>query len=429
LLDHGLRPVRGGPQGVPYRPDRPPRREARKEGRAMLLLEQLLDGLDVTVEPFALCRAAAGERVDLGRNQRTVIHYVLGGYGRLVIDGALVVPLARGSAVIVPLGARQVLAAARGEGLMMACGTVRATYLTGRGLFDYLAEPIVAGGRDDPAFSHAFETMLDELSRPQPGTETLVRALMQQCLVLVLRRHCESGECRVPWLAALEDERLGRAVAAMLERPEAGFTVEQLAEVAGMSRSAFAERFARAFGRGPIEFLKEVRLRRAAALLAATDRPVKAVGAAVGYDSRSYFTRAFCALYGESPAAYRAARRRSGRRDEAVHHLLGAGLVERDLELVAVDGTDQAVAELPVEHPGADGKRAGRVAAGLDRRRLGAAAGVARPVAAAAADRRPLEVGRVDRLGVAETGVKGGGDAPPLDVLVGQLGDEARRRR
>jgi AraC-like DNA-binding protein len=273
-----------------------------------MLLEQLLRGLDVAVEPFALCRAGAGERVDLGRNPRTVIHYVLGGTGRLVIDRAMAVPLARGGAVIVPPGAHQALTAAGARGLVMACGAVHATCLTGSGLFDYLGEPIVAGG-SDRAFSHAFETMLAELSRPQPGTETLVRALMQQCLVLVLRRHCESGDCRVPWLAALEDERLGRAVAAMLERPEAGFTVEQLAAVAGMSRSAFAERFARAFGRGPIEFLKEVRLRRAAALLASTERPVKAVSAAVGYDSRSYFTRAFCALYGESPAAYRAARR------------------------------------------------------------------------------------------------------------------------
>ncbi|MCB1885358.1 MAG: helix-turn-helix transcriptional regulator [Geminicoccaceae bacterium] len=55
-----------------------------------------------------------------------------------------------------------------------------------------------------------------------------------------------------------------------------------------------------------MEFLKELRLHRATRLLETTDLPVKAVARNVGYDSRSYFSRAFRARYGVDPTAYRA---------------------------------------------------------------------------------------------------------------------------
>ena len=74
-----------------------------------------------------------------------------------------------------------------------------------------------------------------------------------------------------------------------------------------MSRAAFAERFRATFERPPMAFLRDVRLRRAARLLAETDLPVKAVAGRVGFASRSHFSRAFKASFGADPAAYRAA--------------------------------------------------------------------------------------------------------------------------
>lgn len=298
-----------------------------------MLLEQLLQGLDIVVQPFAVCRVGAGQRLDMGRADSAVIHYMLSGAGRFAVNDGGVIALEPGSAVIVPPASRQTLEAPAQDGqpchdtantaslcrtmildrppeaaeAVMACGAIHAVYHHGHGLFDYLREPIVVPPDAGGQFSRAFESLLDELSDPKPGGDMLVRALMQQCLVLVLRHHCESGECRVPWLVALEDERLGRAVQAMLDKPAAPHTVERLADTAGMSRSAFADHFRAAFGRAPIDFLKEIRLNHAARLLANGDQPVKSVCAAVGYDSRSYFTRAFVDHFGVSPAAYRAA--------------------------------------------------------------------------------------------------------------------------
>ena len=67
-----------------------------------------------------------------------------------------------------------------------------------------------------------------------------------------------------------------------------------------------AERFKAAYGRTAIDCLKEIRLRRAAHLLTATDLPVKTIASRIGFESRSYFSRAFKDFTGIDPAGYRA---------------------------------------------------------------------------------------------------------------------------
>lgn len=295
----------------------------------MILLEKLLKGLDVRVDTFDLCRVAPGAPLALEALGQPTVHYVVSGAGRLDVAAAAPLAFKRHSFVIVPAGrslrveaagaaeAGRIsrcgsLAEAWGESppapaleVVMACGRIDATYHQAAGLFDHLTEPLIDDFACQDGICRPFETLLGELAAPRPGSMALADSLMQQCLVLLLRRYCASGECRLPWLSALEDPRLGRAMAAMLEDPARDFSLEALAEIAGMSRSAFAAHFAEAFGRAPIDFLKGLRLQRAAELLSGTDLPVKQVAPKVGYASRSYFSRAFKSLYGLDPAAYR----------------------------------------------------------------------------------------------------------------------------
>jgi AraC-like DNA-binding protein len=198
--------------------------------------------------------------------------------------------------------------------ILVARGRVCVTYQGSAGLFDHLREPLVESlAADDPLW-RAFQDLLDEIAAQRPGYRAMAEALLRRCLVLLLRRLCDHDEHQLPWLAPLEDSRLGRAVAAMQDRPEHSFTLPGLAEVAGMSRSVFAARFADALGQSPIGFLKTLRLARATRLLLATDLPVKSVATRVGYSSRSSFTRAFVACHGVGPTAFRAAAR-----EPAVH--------------------------------------------------------------------------------------------------------------
>lgn len=294
-----------------------------------MLLERLLAGLEVVVAPFAVCDVRGSAHLAVPAADEATLHYVLAGAGTARTPGAADVALRPHTFMVLPPGLAHRVEPARGSvipelscgdlaagmrrisagrgvhGVALACGTIRATYRRGVGLFRYLRAPLVEALGDGDPLRHAFDAFLGELAAPQPGTPALAQALMTQCLVLLLRRRCQGGECREPWLAALDDDRLGTAVAAILEAPEAPFTVERLAALAGMSRSAFALRFAEAFGRPPMAFLKEVRLARAAQMLRTSDLPVKRVAGAVGYASRSYFSRAFKAFHGLDPAAYR----------------------------------------------------------------------------------------------------------------------------
>jgi AraC family transcriptional activator of mtrCDE len=143
------------------------------------------------------------------------------------------------------------------------------------------------------------DALIEELAHPGPGARAMARSLLQAALVQALRGR------ELPWLAGLEDERLARALTAILDDPAAPHSVESLAGEAHMSRSAFARAFRDAFGEGPMSLLKQVRLSRAARLLATSDLPTKSVAAEVGYESRSAFSRSFAAHFGLSPQAWR----------------------------------------------------------------------------------------------------------------------------
>ena len=298
----------------------------------MLTLDRVLDGLVVEVEPFALCEVRGDGLLEMNCQDRATLHYVIAGQGTFSIAAWPDVQARVGTVLIVPPAAPHrlrahdgghqvvprcrpierdwaVLRAGQGpNGILAACGRVRASYQGVDGLFDYLHEPLVADLAAHASLRSSMEQFLDELASPKPGSRALARALMQQCMIFLLRDHCLDGNRRVSWMAAAQDDRLWLAVRAIFARPEAAHSLETLAVAAGMSRSAFADRFKSAFGRGPIDLVRELRLVRGAQLLVASDAPVKAIAEQVGYESRSYFTRAFSAAYGVSPAAYRASR-------------------------------------------------------------------------------------------------------------------------
>jgi AraC family transcriptional regulator, activator of mtrCDE len=147
--------------------------------------------------------------------------------------------------------------------------------------------------------------MLAELAAPTIGTRALADALLKQCLVLLVRRLAR-GESEPAWLVGLIDPRLAAVVTAILENPAGDYSLTSLAGQAGMSRSGFALRFAAAFGKTPMDYVKRVRLRYAAQLLRNTNLPVGVVATTVGYASRTHFSRAFRAAYGIDPRSYRA---------------------------------------------------------------------------------------------------------------------------
>ncbi len=100
--------------------------------------------------------------------------------------------------------------------------------------------------------------------------------------------------------------RLQRALKLIREKLELPWTVEELAEAAGLSTAHFTRLFRRWTGHTPMDYLRQQRIERARELLGDVDLTVRQVGQRVGYDDPYHFSRVFRQVDGLSPTEYRA---------------------------------------------------------------------------------------------------------------------------
>ena len=297
-----------------------------------MLVDKLLSNLSVHVKPFAILTLSEGWRIHLPGPPLLLFHFVLEGEGVVYGPRGDAHPVAPMHLSVVPIGAKHVLQTSgdihdelridsppAGElvcqivagsseqaDLVVSCGLVTVRYGKSLNLFDHLKDVLSVDLSGAPQALSAFEGIMAEQTRATAGSDAMTAALMTQCLVHLFRRLPSNAEDAMPWLIALQDERLGRVVDMIVDDPGADYTVESLAEAAAMSRSAFAERFAASFGHSPMNFVNHVRLQRAAHLLTIGKLSIDETARTVGYSSRSHFSRAFKEHTGLSPKAFRA---------------------------------------------------------------------------------------------------------------------------
>ncbi len=296
-----------------------------------MLLEKLFENLALNVDPFATCRLAEGWRLRLPCRDWVTLHYTLVGDGELKLGSGEVLPMPGNSLALMPpnlVHAVQCGTVANetgvdGQGdpnaplcelvagsldqvaLTIACGRIQVNYAGGMGLFDHLKEAIVLDFRDNEKMRHIFEMLIEEYEQSGPACAAMMTALMNQCLIEVMRQAEAQSDGALPWLSALDDPRLSKVVEAILDHPERSYTIDAMSDIAAMSRATFIRHFEKCFGRTPMDYLRDVRLRRAAQLLQVSSLPVDGVAGKVGYASRSHFSRAFHEQYGVSPADFR----------------------------------------------------------------------------------------------------------------------------
>ena len=145
-----------------------------------------------------------------------------------------------------------------------------------------------------------------ESDRDRMGKTAVINHWASIMLIECLRTYIEGlPEATDNWLKALKDPYLAKALAAMHDAPHYSWTIHKLAEVAGMSRSSFAERFKDVVGMPPLTYLIDYRLRLAARYLRLQQNSISRISELVGYASDSTFSQAFKRVYGMSPKAYR----------------------------------------------------------------------------------------------------------------------------
>ena len=144
------------------------------------------------------------------------------------------------------------------------------------------------------------DLLYDEAFSENCGRQAALDRLCEILLIRLLRYCLDRGLAQGGTLAGLADPRLAKALVAVHDAPTQTWTLEEMADLAGMSRARFAVHFREVTGETPADYLASWRITLAQGLLRA-GRPLKHVALDVGYGSASALTRAFIRKIGQPP--------------------------------------------------------------------------------------------------------------------------------
>jgi len=143
----------------------------------------------------------------------------------------------------------------------------------------------------------------EETSQSLAGRELILTRLVEVLLIEALRA-APGDDAPAGLLRGLADERLAASIREMHRDPARPWTVEQLAKTAALSRSAYFQRFSRAVGLPPMEYLLTWRMAIAKDLLNRKRMAMEQVAERIGYSSASTFSTAFTRHVGRPPSSY-----------------------------------------------------------------------------------------------------------------------------
>jgi len=154
-----------------------------------------------------------------------------------------------------------------------------------------------------PGLGPSLELLFAETDHARCGSRVLADRLFEVILIQLLRFIIDQPHTvgvTTGMLAGLADRRLARALVAIHRAPARNWSLPDLAQCAGMSRSAFAATFRAITGVTPAAYLSSFRLTVAMAGLRAGE-PVKSLADRLGYAGAASLSRAFRRESGVSP--------------------------------------------------------------------------------------------------------------------------------
>jgi AraC-like DNA-binding protein len=189
------------------------------------------------------------------------------------------------------------------EGADLVCATVEFGVGMLNPLIASFPEPFVVPLDALPELAPALDLLFSEAASDLPGRQTAVDRLFEYVLVLLIRSAINSHLVDSGVLLGLADERLGKAIEGMHKHPETAWSLEQLAQCAGMSRARFAAHFRKIVGMTPFDYLTDWRLGVAQTMLRKRNS-LKLIASAVGYANATALTRVFTQRVGMSPSEW-----------------------------------------------------------------------------------------------------------------------------
>lgn len=227
------------------------------------------------------------------------LHLVKSGSVSIEVRGARVSQIDRPTVLFFPRPCHHTLIPGE-SGVELVCATVDLGLTEGGPLAVYLPELVSIPIADMPGIAATLDLLFSEAFTTEVGRQAALDRLMEYFIIQVLRHMIGQGMVSGGILAAMTDPRLGHAINAMHERPAHPWTLEELAEVALMSRARFAANFRKLVGITPLDYLTSWRLAVARGQLR-RGQPLKNVARSVGYQSSEALSRVFARKVGQTP--------------------------------------------------------------------------------------------------------------------------------
>ena len=205
-----------------------------------------------------------------------------------------------------PLGEMAIPGDLEGPVTAMVCGEIRFEQQIYNPVLNALPSLVVIRcGESSSALDMVSRLLAEEAKRGEVGNGLILNRLSEALFVLVLRHYMKRDENKKGILAAVADPRLAKALLAIHRSPEERWQVGSLAQVAGMSRTVFAQRFAEVLEQTPIDYLTRWRMQLAQQWLRERREPVSVVAKKLGYETETAFRRAFQRITGMTPGRLR----------------------------------------------------------------------------------------------------------------------------
>jgi len=162
--------------------------------------------------------------------------------------------------------------------------------------------------KEDNDHSPWLNTILDfidfESKLLKPGKRTLIKKLTEVIFIQAIRVFLENNN-NSNILNLINDQQISRSIDAIHSSPEKKWTLNDLALVAGLSRTVYSKRFKKISGMTPHNYLTSWRMEMARNLILNTDKSTGEIAETVGYQADEHFQKAFKKENGLTPSRYR----------------------------------------------------------------------------------------------------------------------------
>jgi AraC family transcriptional regulator len=176
-------------------------------------------------------------------------------------------------------------------------------------LFDHAKEPEILPvfGKDDPCMSSLLRAIMETMSEPAGSSALKIEYLSRALATDLLAKHSalSRGPLAADICGRLNARQIQRVLEYIQENLASEISLNELAAVAGVSRTAFIRRFKTSLSRTPHQYLMRARVQRGQELLSTSNLTAAQIAYLCGFADHAHFTTVFKRMLGITPSAYR----------------------------------------------------------------------------------------------------------------------------